>query len=208
MSAAFVTGLGFGALVAAQIGPISLLLIRSVVRGGRVTVGIAIGAGAAVVDTGYAALGIAGAGPVLVHSGFRPILGIVGAAVIAVLGFRTLWSAFRVRTGGEMEAEVQSPRRAFLTSLAATASNPTTIGSWAAIFAAASAAGVARTASEAAAMLAGVGIGSLAWFVGLSCGVALARHHVGDRLVRTADAVAGAGLVGFAGILAYQSATE
>ena len=57
-------------------------------------------------------------------------------------------------------------------------------------------------------MLAGVGIGSLAWFVGLSCGVALARHHVGDRLVRTADAVAGAGLVGFAGILAYQSATE
>ena len=145
MSAAFITGLGFGALVAAQIGPISLLLIRSVVRGGRVTVGIAIGAGAAVVDTGYAALGIAGAGPVLVHSGFRPILGILGAAVIAVLGFRTLWSAFRVRTGGEMEAEVRSPRRAFLTSLAATASNPTTIGSWAAIFAAASAAGVARS---------------------------------------------------------------
>ena len=79
MSAAFITGLEFGALVAAQIGPISLLLIRSVVRGGRVTVGIAMGTGAAVVDTGYAALGIAGAGPVLVHSGFRPILGILGA---------------------------------------------------------------------------------------------------------------------------------
>ena len=44
-------------------------------------------------------------------------------------------------------------------------------------------------------MLAGVGIGSLAWFVVLSCGVALARRHVGTRLVRTADAVAGAGLV-------------
>ena len=75
---------------------------------------------------------------------------------------------------------MRSPRRAFLTSLAATASNPTTIGSWAAIFAAASAAGVARSPSEAAAMLAGVGIGSLAWFVVLSCGVALARRHVGD----------------------------
>jgi len=207
MFAALVTGLGFGFLVAAQIGPISLLLIRSVVRGGRASVGIAIGAGAAVVDTGYAALGIAGAGPVLAHSGFRPVLGIVGAAVIAMLGFRTLWSAFRVRTGGEMEAEVRRPRRAFLTSLAATASNPTTIGSWAAIFAAASAAGVARSAGEAAAMLAGVGIGSLVWFVVLSCGVALARHHVGPRLVHTSDAVAGAGLVGFAGVLAYRAGT-
>ena len=58
MSAALITGVGFGLLVAAQIGPISLLLIRSVVRGGRASVGIAIGAGAAVVDTGYAALGI------------------------------------------------------------------------------------------------------------------------------------------------------
>ena len=208
MFAALVTGLGFGVLVAAQIGPISLLLIRSVVRGGRVTVGIAIGAGAAVVDTGYAALGIAGVGPVLAHSGLRPVLGIVGAAVIAVLGFRTLWSAFRVRAGGEMEAEVRSPRRAFLTSLAATASNPTTIGSWAAIFAAASAAGVARSAGDAAAMLAGVGIGSFGWFVVLSGGVALARHHVGTRLVRTADAVAGAGLVGFAGVLAYRAGTD
>ena len=54
-------------------------------------------------------------------------------------------------------------------------------------------------------MLAGVGIGSLAWFVGLSCGVALARQHVGTRLVRTADAVAGAGLVAFSGVLAYRA---
>ena len=208
MWTAFVTGLGFGHLVAAQIGPISLLLIRSVVRGGEPSVGFAIGAGAAVVDTGYAALGIAGAGPVLAHSGLRPVLGIVGAAVIAVLGLRTLWSAFRVRAGGEMEAEVRSPRRAFLTSLAATASNPTTIGSWAAIFAAASAAGVARSPGEAGAMLAGVGIGSLAWFVVLSCGVALARRRVGPRLIRAADAVAGAGLVGFAGVLAYRAGTD
>jgi putative LysE/RhtB family amino acid efflux pump len=202
---ALVTGLGFGLLVAAQIGPISLLLIRSVVRGGDASVGIAIGAGAAVVDTGYAALGIAGAGPVLAQSGLRPALGVAGAAVIAALGLRTLWSAFRVRVGGELEAEVRSPRRAFLTSLAATASNPTTIGSWAAIFAAASAAGVARSAGEAGAMLVGVGIGSLAWFVALSCGVALARRRVGPRLIRAADAVAGAGLVGFAGVLAYRA---
>jgi putative LysE/RhtB family amino acid efflux pump len=58
---------------------------------------------------------------------------------LAVLGLKTLWSAFRVRLGGESEEEeVASPGRAFLTSLAATASNPATILSWAAVFAAAS----------------------------------------------------------------------
>ena len=208
MSAAFITGLGFGALVAAQIGPISLLLIRSVVRGGRVTVGIAIGAGAAVVDTGYAALGIAGAGPVLVHSGFRPILGILGAAVIAVLGFRTLWSAFRVRTGGEMEAEVRSPRRAFLTSLAATASNPTTIGSWAAIFAAASAAGVARTAVRRPRCW--PASGSARWRGSSASraasrwpGITSATGSCGSPMWSRARAWSGS-----PGILAYQSATE
>ena len=72
----------------------------------------------------------------------------------------------------------------------------------------ASAAGVARSAGEAGAMLAGVAVGSLAWFVVLSCGVALARRHVGPRLVRTADAVAGVGLVGFAGVLAYRAGTD
>ena len=46
-------------------------------------------------------------------------------------------SAFRVRLGGESLDEVASPRRAFATALAATASNPLTIASWAAIFAAA-----------------------------------------------------------------------
>jgi len=35
-----------------------------------------------------------------------------------------------------------------------------------------------------------------------------ARRHVGPRLVRTADAVAGVGLVGFAGVLAYRAGTD
>ena len=42
----------------------------------------------------------------------------------------------------------------------------------------------------------------------VSCGVALARRHVGPRLVRTADAVAGAGLIAFSGVLAYRAGTE
>ena len=73
----------------------------------------------------------------------------LGAVVLVALGARTLWSAFRVRLGGEADSEVATPRRAFATSLAATASNPLTIASWAAVFAAASTAGIASNADSA-----------------------------------------------------------
>src|SRR6185295_20061002 len=56
-------GFGMGLLVAAQIGPMSLFLIRSVLRGSLRT-GLAIGGGIAVIDTLYAAAGAAGAAPV------------------------------------------------------------------------------------------------------------------------------------------------
>jgi putative LysE/RhtB family amino acid efflux pump len=49
-----------------------------------------------------------------------------------------LWSAWRIRSGNELDVEVATARRAFLVTLGATASNSLTIASWAAIFAAAS----------------------------------------------------------------------
>jgi putative LysE/RhtB family amino acid efflux pump len=60
MLAALLIGFGLGASVAAQLGPLSLLTIRSTLRNG-VWVGLAIGAGIAVIDTLYAAAGAAGA---------------------------------------------------------------------------------------------------------------------------------------------------
>ena len=139
MSGAFALGFGLGLLVAAQLGPLSLLLIRSTLRGG-VAVGLAIGA--------------------------------------------------------------------FGTSLAATASNPLTIASWAAVFAAASTAGAADTLPAAAALLVGVGLGSLTWVSALACGVAAGRRFVGDRLLRAVDVIAGAGLVGFGSLLAFRTFVE
>ena len=191
-------GFGLGFLVALQLGPMSLLLIRSTLRGGWV-VGLAIGAGIALVDALYAAAGAAGAAPLLTVEPVRLGLGLVGAAVLLVLGVRTLHAAFRVRLGGEVPAEIARPRRAFLTALAGTASNPLTIVSWAAIFAAASVAG----APSAVLLVAGVGAGSLTWVCLLATGTAIARRALGERAVRAADAVAGAGLLGFGSLLAY-----
>jgi putative LysE/RhtB family amino acid efflux pump len=199
---ALLVGFGLGFLVALQLGPMSLFLIRSTLRGGW-AVGLAIGAGIAIVDALYAAAGAAGAAPLLAIGPLRLALGLLGAAVLAVLGARTLISAFRVRHGLEVPSEVAGPRRAFLTSLAGTASNPSTIASWAAIFAAASVAGAADSTVGAAVLVAGVALGSLVWVTVLASVVAVARRAAGERALRTADAIAGAGLLGFGGALAY-----
>lgn len=201
---ALLAGLGAGFLVAAQVGPIWLLCARSVLRHGW-QVGAAIGAGAALIDVTYASLGVAGTARLLDVGGLRVILGLVGAAVLMVLGARTLWSARRVRDGGEATGEVETPGRAFRVALFATASNPMTIASWAALFAAASAASVTTSAESTSTFLLGIGAGSLGWFLILSSGMAIVRHRIGTRALQTADVVAGLGVMAFGGVLAIRT---
>ena len=197
-------GFGLGFVVAAAIGPISLLCIRTVLRG-AVGTGVAIGAGAAVVDATYALLGALGAGRLLEIDALRLALGLAGTGVLIALGARTLWSAFRVRLGGESVEEVGTPGRAFLTSLAATASNPSTILSWAAVFAAASTASSVDGTSDTLLLCLGVGAGTLTWFTTLSLTMAAIRSRVGDRLLAFVDVGSGIGLLVFGGILGVRA---
>jgi putative LysE/RhtB family amino acid efflux pump len=198
---AFTVGFGLGFFVALQLGPLSLYLIRSTLRNGW-EVGLAIAAGIAVIDLAYATLGAAGAAPLLAIGPLDVILGLLGAAVLVLLGARTLRSAFRIRLGEA--AESVTPRRGFLTALSATASNPLTIASWAAIFSAASAAGAADTFAGAVLLIAGVGLGSLTWDVTLATGTALVGRAAGERLLRVVDLVAGVGLICFGAALAFR----
>jgi putative LysE/RhtB family amino acid efflux pump len=200
-----IVGFGLGFFVAAQLGPLSLFLIRSTLRG-TLQVGLAIGAGIATIDGIYAALGAAGAAPVLAVDAIRTAFGLLGAVVLVALGVKTFLSAFRVRAGLEAAEEVASPRKAFLTSVAATASNPLTIASWAAVFAAASTASVAGDSASASVLLVtGVAIGSLTWCSLLACGVAAARRRVGARLLKAVDIGAGGAIAGFGGLLAWRT---
>ena len=76
---ALLAGLGSGFLVAAQVGPIWLLCMRSVLRG-RFVVGFSIGVGAALIDASYAALGVlGGAGILRAEPQLRLALGLVGS---------------------------------------------------------------------------------------------------------------------------------
>jgi putative LysE/RhtB family amino acid efflux pump len=199
VAGALLTGFGLGFLVAATVGPIWLLTVRTTVRFGFAA-GAAVGGGAVTIDTTYAILGVLGATALLHIGPLRVTFGVVGALVLALLGLRTLRAASRVRLGGEANDEVGSPRRAYLTSLAATASNPATIASWGAIFSAASVAGLA-----AVPLVVGIGVGSASAFLVLVSGVSLARRRIGPRTVRAVDVASGVGLLAFAGVLGFRA---
>jgi putative LysE/RhtB family amino acid efflux pump len=201
---AFWVGFGLGFVVALQLGPVSLYQIRTTLRNG-LAVGLAFAAGIALVDLAYAALGAAGAAPLLAIGPLETILGLLGAAVLVFLGARTLRSAFGVRLGDT--ADAMSPARAFAVALSMTAANPLTIASWAAIFSAASAAGAASSFSGAVLLVAGVGLGSATWDVTLATATAVVGRHVGQRFLRAVDLVAGAALIFFGGVLAYSVVT-
>jgi putative LysE/RhtB family amino acid efflux pump len=150
-------------------------------------------------------VGAAGAAPALSVGVARTVLGVAGAAILIALGARTLWTARRVRAGFETPGEAISPRRAFATALAATASNPLTIASWAAIFAAASGGHAGPRLGSTLALLGGIGAGSMAAGTALAVAVALLRRRLGSRALRAVDAGAGAALVGFGGALGYRT---
>jgi putative LysE/RhtB family amino acid efflux pump len=200
------TGYGLGLFLAAQVGPVTLLIVRSVLRGGRaLAVGLAMAAAVAGVDLLYAAVGLAGIGSLLNGTSLRLWLGLVSAAVLIGIGVRTLWFGWRARTGLETADEVVAPRRAFATAVAATALNPLTIALWTVSFPAAAPARATNSSATAAALLLGVGLGTLSWYGGFSTAVALVRRRIGRSLLRFVDLASGAGLIGFGVLLGYRA---
>ena len=135
--------------------------------------------------------GLGSIGPVPVQQ----ILQWGGALFIAWLGWRTLSSA-------PAEADAAPPMsgrplRLFAVTFALTMSNPSTILSFAALFAGLGLAAEPGLATAASAV-AGVFIGSLLWWALLSGGIAALRHRVGAEMRRWINRIAGMVLILFA----------
>jgi threonine/homoserine/homoserine lactone efflux protein len=200
------SGYGLGLVLAAQVGPVTLLIARSVLRGGRaLMVGLAMAAAVAAIDLAYAIVGLAGVGSLLTGDAPRLWLGLVSAAVLVGIGTKTLWRGIRARAGIESSEEVVVPSRAFLTAVAATALNPLTIALWTISFPAVAPARATSSAAAAIGLLVGVSLGTLTWYAGFATGVAVVRKRVGRRLLRLVDVVSGCGLIGFGGLLGYRT---
>ena len=202
-------GLGLGLFFAAQIGPVTLLIVRSVLRGRRgFAVGLAMATAVAAVDVVYSVIGLAGAGRLLAGDAVRLALGLGGATILVFVGVRTAWSGIRARIGLELDDEIVAPRPAFVTALAATAVNPLTIALWTVAFPAAAPAAATHSVVDAAAVVVGVAVGTLIWYCGFSTAVAALRRYVGDRILHCVDVLTGLGLVGFGGFLGYRAVAD
>jgi threonine/homoserine/homoserine lactone efflux protein len=196
MTAVF-AGFGLGLGVAAGFGPINVLCLTMGVRHGFPSA-FAVGLGAASVDGLYAVLAGLGADAVLTGQtkGWLELVG--GIALLVIAARMALASRGDVGSGDAVgHREDVRPRAAFGLSFAATAANPLTIVSWAAVFA-----GVVPRLEldrfETLALLpAGIVAGSLGWFAAVAAGSALVGRRVGTNALRLLSLAAAPAIAGF-----------
>ncbi len=201
----FPRGFAIGFVVAFALGPIGLLVIRRTLERGW-TYGLACGAGVATADATYgaiAAFGLTALTDALV--GMGRLLGVVGGAVLVMLAARAVRqsrvaSALPSSEGAAVAAGTLDSRVAgWATMVGLTLTNPATILSFAALFASI---GAGREGMRGAvAVVAGVFLGSVAWWVALTALVAALRTHLTARVVRGLN-VASAVIVGAFGLVA------
>ena len=182
-----------GFTIAAAVGPISLLTIRRTIAHGRLY-GLVSGIGVALADASYAAIaafGLTAVTTVLV--GARVVLGVAGGTLVAWLGWRTL------RTRPTRPAEAGETRPGLLGALASiyalTMTNPTTILSFAGLFAALGLVGAGGAA--AATVTLGVLAGSGLWWVVLTTVVGAVRTRVTLGALTWVNRLSGLALIAF-----------
>ncbi len=194
-------GLALGFAIAAPVGPIGVLCIRRTLADGRM-VGLVTGLGAATADASYgavAAFGVSAVSSVLV--GQRVWIHVIGALFLVWLGLRTLLATpTATRATPLSPASAAHTRRgllsAWVSTLGLTLTNPTTILSFAAIFAGLGLGGVGSVA--AGLTVVGVFLGSALWWLLLSGGVSLLRARFDAHAMRAVNIGSGVALLGFA----------
>lgn len=186
-------GLIIGFTIAAAVGPITLLVIRRTIDHGGLY-GFASGLGVATADASYAAVaafGLTAITSVLVSG--HVLLGVVGGAVIAYMGYRTIVSR---PSGPARDAERPGMLGAFASIYALTMTNPLTIVLYAGVFA-----GIGLVAGssfgDAAVITLAAWLGSTLWWVILCSVVGWVRGRVSARAMLWVNRVSGAALVVF-----------
>jgi threonine/homoserine/homoserine lactone efflux protein len=194
----FLEGIVIGFAIAAPVGPIGVLCIRRTLADGRVS-GFISGLGAATADAVYgsvAALGLTFVTNLLV--GGESWLRLVGGAFLILLGVRT----FLVRPAERAAPAGRSGLPgAYASTFLLTLTNPTTILSFAAIFAGLGAGDASGDVLSAMLLVSGVFLGSAVWWFVLSAAVGLFRAKLSVRGLRWVNRVSGAVIAAF-GVLA------
>lgn len=197
----FLRGLILGFSIAAPVGPIGVLCIRRTLAEGRV-VGFVSGLGAATADAIYGSVAAFGLTAIAMWlTGGQSWLRLAGGLFLCYLGIRT-WRA--VPVAGSSPSGSRGLLESYVSTLLLTLTNPMTILSFAAIFAALGITTSARYAS-AVALVAGVFCGSALWWLILSAVAGAFHRTLSTTELRWVNRLSGAIIAGF-GALALLTA--
>ena len=199
-----VRGVVIGFSIAMPVGPIGVLCIRRTLAEGRLS-GLFTGLGAAAADAVYgaiAALGLTALTDALVEG--QTWIRLVGGAFLLYLGVKTFRAKpaeraaeTRVPAGGSRRAGLPG---AFASTFLLTLTNPMTILSFVAVFAALGLGTTDPDPLSAAGLVLGVFVGSALWWLTLSGSVSLLRSRFDERGLRWVNRLSGAVILAFGGL--------
>ncbi|VVB72939.1 LysE type translocator [uncultured archaeon] len=187
-------GFIIGFSIAAPVGPISLLCMRRTLAGGQLS-GIVSGLGAATADALFgcvAAFGLTFISSILIDQ--QIWLRLAGGLFLFYMGVRSLRA--RPAEKGAI-AGGKSLIGAYVSTLFLTLTNPMTILSFAAFFYSFGFMSTAGSNMSAGALVMGVFIGSLLWWLILCSGVGLFRERFTQKWLLWVNRISGTIIIGF-----------
>jgi threonine/homoserine/homoserine lactone efflux protein len=193
----FPRGVIIGLSVAAPIGPMGVLCIRRTLARGSLT-GFVSGVGVAAADACFAAVaafGLTSISNLLVDH--QSWIRLIGGLVLCYMGLKTIQS----RAWSDEPRDAMPSRgglvAAFSSTFGLTLTNPTTIISFAAIFAGF---GVAVPGVSAGSLVIGVLLGSALWWLILALGLGRLRLRIRPGQLTWVNRLSGAVILAFGGI--------
>ncbi len=190
-------GVAVGFVIAVPVGPVGVLCVRRTIFEGRLF-GFLSGLGAASADTIFGI--VAGFGLTVVSDlllGYQGWLRLAGGVFLVYIGVSALRT--RIVRAEVPETNAENLFGAYFSTFVLTITNPVTILAFLGIFAGIGFSGEEATLGRAAILVAGVLLGSLIWWLGISLGAGLFRKSIGERHLMLLNHVSG-GILTLSGI--------
>lgn len=189
----FLKGIAIGIAIAAPVGPVAILCIRRTIFYGP-RYGIASGMGAVTADTIFGTIAsfgvVAVSEPLFQH---QTLLRFVGAFFLLMLGIAT----WRRRADTRNEQVAGRLARAYFSALFLTITNPITILAFTAIYAGFDVVRSDMTYGQGLELIAGVLIGTVIWWIGLTLFASLFRRRASSDEIGFLHHVSGGLLIAF-----------
>jgi len=194
----FLKGIAVGFVIAAPVGPVGMMCIHRTITDGKIF-GFVTGLGAAIADTLYGCIAAFGLGFLAAELiNYQISLRAFGGAVLCVIGIRALLNR---RAPDPVAPKRDQLFRVFVSSFIITVTNPLTMLSFVAIFAAIGIAEVTDQMGWGIALVAGVFIGSGLWWMLLTSIAGIFHKRLDDTTAIWVGRVSGVVIIGFGLVL-------